>query len=84
MPRSPPEERGRLFAALPLKVRLIAETLYQTGARVSEIVGLRRDHVKVNGHVGLRLFGKGSKERQATITLELYGRIMAAFPQDGE
>lgn len=79
-----PEERARLFAALPLKVRLIAETLYQTGARVSEIVGLRRDHVKVNGHVGLRLFGKGSKERIASITMELYRRIVATFPQDGE
>src|SRR5208282_670048 len=56
------EERLRLFAALPLKVRLIAETLYQTGARVSEIVGLRRERVKVNGNVELRLFGKGSKE----------------------
>ncbi len=75
-----PEERGRLFKALPLRVRLIAETLYQTGARVSEIVGLRRDHVKLSGHVELRLFGKGSKERQATITPELYRRILATFP----
>lgn len=79
-----PEERAMLFAALPLKVRLIAETLYQTGARVSEIVGLRRERVKENGAVELRLFGKGSKERQATITLELYRRIVATFPQDGE
>jgi integrase len=79
-----PEERSRLFPALPLRVRLIAETLYQTGARVSEIVGLQRDHVKVSGHVELRLFGKGSKKRQATITRELYDRIVATFPQDGE
>jgi len=76
-----PEERGRLFAALPLRVRLIAETLYQTGGRISEIVGLRRDHVKVNAHVELRLFGKGSKERQATITPDLYRRILATFPE---
>jgi integrase len=76
-----PEERGRLLKALPLRVRLIAETLYQTGARVSEIVGLRRDYVRVNGHVELRLFGKGSKERQATITQELYRRILATFPE---
>ena len=76
-----PEERARLFVALPLKVRLIAETLYQTGARVSEIVGLRRERVKVNGNAELRLFGKGSKERQATITLELYMRILQEFPE---
>ncbi len=79
-----PEERARLFAALSLRVRLLAECLYQTGARVSEIVGLRGDNVKVNGHVELRLFGRGSKERIATITRELYGRIVAEFPQDGE
>jgi integrase/recombinase XerD len=60
---------------------LIAETLYQSAARVSEIVGLRRDNAKVNGHVDLRLFGKGSKERKARITRELYDRIMATFPE---
>ena len=76
-----PEERARLFKALPLRVRLIAETLYQSGARVSEIVGLRRDHVRVNGKVALRLFGKGSKEREATITAGLYSRILAEFPE---
>ena len=76
-----PTERSRLFGALPLKVRLIAECLYQTGARVSEIAGLRRDHVKVNGHIELRLFGKGSKERTATITPGLYHRIVATFPE---
>ena len=75
-----PEERRLLFAALPLRVRLIAETLYQTGARVSEIVGLRRDRVKVNAHVELRLDGNGGKERQGTITPDLYRRIMATFP----
>lgn len=75
------EERRKLFQALPLRVRLIAETLYQTGARVSEIVGLRRDAVKVNGKVELRLYGKGSKERQASITSGLYSRILAEFPE---
>ena len=64
--------------------QLLLLLLYNTGARVSEIVGLRGDNVKVNGHVELRLFGRGSKERIATITRELYGRIVAEFPQDGE
>jgi site-specific recombinase XerD len=73
-------ERGKLFEALPFRVRLIAETLYQTGARVSEVVGLRRDQVKMQGHVELQLFGRGSKQRQATITAELYRRILAEFP----
>jgi integrase len=74
-------ERGALFAALPPRIRLIAETLYQTGACVSEIVGLRRSHVKVQGHVELQLFGRGSKRRQVTITAALYRRILAEFPQ---
>src|SRR5208283_5873415 len=42
-----PEERSALFAALPLRVRLVAETLYVTGARVSEVLGVRREQVKV-------------------------------------
>jgi len=76
-----PAERVKLFAALPVRVRLIAEVLYQTGARVSEIAVLRRDHVKENGHVELRLTGKGSKERQATITAALYRRILDVFQE---
>src|SRR5208282_5166596 len=47
-----PEERSALFAALPLRVRLVAETLYVTGARVSEVLGVRRDQVKVNSTNG--------------------------------
>ena len=43
-----PEERSALFAALPLRVRLVAETLYVTGTRVLEVLGVRRDQVKVN------------------------------------
>ena len=76
-----PDERQRLFAALPLRVRLIAETLYVTGARVSEVLGIRRDQVKENGAVELRLYGKGGKERAGRIPKELYRRILEVFPQ---
>ena len=44
-----PEERSALFAALPLRMRLVAETLYVTGARVSEVLTVRRDQIKTNG-----------------------------------
>ncbi|MGO8818836.1 MAG: tyrosine-type recombinase/integrase [Terriglobia bacterium] len=74
-----PEEREKLFAALPLRVRLIAETLYVTGARVSEILGVRRDEVRRSGAVELRLRGKGGKERAARIPEELYKRILEEF-----
>ena len=79
-----PEERAKLLAALPLRVRLVAETLYVTGARVSEVLGVRRDQVKVNstnGAVELRLYGKGGKERTARIPAELYKRVLQVFPR---
>ncbi len=76
-----PEERARLLEALPLRVRLIAETLYVTGARVSEVLGVRRDQVKENGTVELRLYGKGGKERTGKIPKELYQRILEVYPQ---
>ncbi len=76
-----PEERLKLLAALPLRVRLVAETLYITGARVSEVLTIRRDQIKTNGSVELRLYGKGSKERTARIPAELYKRILQVFPR---
>ena len=76
-----PEERLALLAALPLRVRLVAETLYVTGARVSEVLTVRRDQIKTNGSVELRLYGKGGKERTARIPAELYKRILQVFPR---
>jgi integrase len=76
-----PEERGRLFDALILRVRLLAEALYVTGARVSEVLGIRRDQVKENGTVELRLHGKGGKEREGRIPAQLYRRILKVFPE---
>jgi integrase len=76
-----PEERLQLFEALPLRVRLVAETLYVTGARVSEILGVRREQIKTSGAVELRLYGKGGKERSSRIPEELYRRILEEFPK---
>jgi integrase/recombinase XerD len=79
-----PEERAKLLAALPLRVRLVAETLYVTGGRVSEVLGVRREQVKVNstnGAVELRLCGKGGKERTSRIPAELYRRIMGVYSE---
>jgi integrase/recombinase XerD len=76
-----PDERARLLEALPLRVRLVAETLYVTGARVSEVLIVRRDQIKTNGSVELRLYGKGGKERVGRIPAELYKRILQVFPK---
>lgn len=46
--------------------KAILETLYSTGMRVSELVGLDRDKVDFIGGV-CRVFGKGSKERLCPI-----------------
>ncbi len=76
-----PEERLALLAALPLRIRLVAETLYVTGARVSEVLTIRRDQIKTNSSVELRLYGKGGKERVGRIPAELYKRILQVFPR---
>ena len=56
-----PEERSALFAALPLRVRLVAETLYVTGARVSEVLTVRREQVKAKGPGGAQALRQGRK-----------------------
>ncbi|HOI53331.1 MAG TPA: site-specific tyrosine recombinase XerD, partial [Azonexus sp.] len=59
---------GALLAApdletpLGLRDRAMLETLYATGLRVSELVGLQLHSISLNDGV-LRAFGKGSKER---------------------
>ena len=48
--------------ALGLRDRAMLETLYATGLRVSELVGLKLHEVDLNTNV-VRAFGKGSKQR---------------------
>lgn len=46
--------------------RAILETLYSSGIRVSELVGLNKDNVDFIGGV-LKVYGKGKKERLAPV-----------------
>jgi integrase/recombinase XerD len=63
------EQAGRLLAAIKTKrwtdhnLRTIIILLLDTGLRVSELIGIRRDAVDLPGGV-LRVMGKGAKERE--------------------
>ncbi|MBU1852748.1 MAG: tyrosine recombinase XerC [Candidatus Omnitrophica bacterium] len=49
-----------------LRDRAILETLYSSGIRVSELVGLNRDNIDFISGV-IKVFGKGKKERLAPV-----------------
>jgi integrase/recombinase XerD len=57
----------------------LAEFLYQTGARISEALAVRRRHIS-DGYV--ELFGKGGKTRTVSIPRELAKALMDGDPDD--
>ena len=59
-------EAGTGNPAVASRDRAILETLYSTGARVSELVGLNWDDVDLDAGI-VRLQGKGKKERMVPI-----------------
>jgi integrase/recombinase XerD len=59
---------------LGLRNRAMLETLYATGLRVSELVGLKRSQVALDAGV-VRVMGKGSKERLVPLGEEAIGWI---------
>jgi integrase/recombinase XerD len=69
LPKSLSEKQVEALLAVPvtgkalgLRDRAMLETLYATGLRVSELVGLKRVQVALDAGV-VRVMGKGSKER---------------------
>jgi integrase/recombinase XerC len=61
-----------------LRDRAILETLYSTGIRVSELVGLDRDDIDFISGV-LKVYGKGKKERLVPIGDKALRAIKAYF-----
>jgi integrase len=80
-----PEERRLLLEALPLRVRLVARALYATGARVSELLAVRREQVDLDGErARVRLVRtKGDVERLVRIPAGLLSAIDAVYGAPG-
>ena len=75
-----PEEMERLFAepditmVAGLRDRGIVELLYSSGLRVSELVGLNRDHINLK-RLEFMVRGKGQKDRPVFISPEAAGWV---------
>jgi integrase/recombinase XerC len=78
---APPKESKR---AKPLKARdqALLETLYGTGVRVSELVGMNLDHCDFT-ESEVRVLGKGGKERIVPLGKSASEAIQAYLPERG-
>jgi len=76
------EELQEILKHSRTKTRLIIEFLASTGCRVSEMTGIRLNHVRKirESEFRIRVMGKGSKERQIRINGGLRKRLSNAFP----
>ena len=59
-------------------------TLYNSGARVSEIAGVRRDEVVLDGPASLKLHGKGRKERAVPLWTKTAQVLRSWFQELGD
>ncbi|MHB8689331.1 MAG: tyrosine-type recombinase/integrase [Candidatus Dormibacteraceae bacterium] len=65
-------------AAMDERDRLVIRVLADTGLRVSELLGLRREDLRENTHdrvYSLRVIGKGNKEREVPIPPPTFKRL---------
>lgn len=66
------------------KNKLIIQTLYSTGLRVSELINIKKRNCKKtieDGiiYISVSVIGKGNKERKIKLKLELYNKILKVF-----
>ena len=64
------------------KHKLIIEFLFKTGCRVSEMLNIRLQDVKLNTVATITVVGKGSKSRSVWVSKVLYERLRAVFQSD--
>lgn len=75
-----PAEVKRLTEQSSERLGLMIEFLFVTGARVSEMTGIRpEDLSQEDGLVAARVIGKGSKERLLKLPVDLVDRIRDSF-----
>ena len=67
-------EQPNLKTPLGVRDRAMLETIYATGMRVSELIGLPLNHVNLEAGYAL-IYGKGSKERVVPLGSEAIGWI---------
>ena len=74
------DEVKRLIENTSPRVGLMLEFLFLTGARVSEMAGVRLEDLRLeDGFVAARIIGKGSKERVLKLPSELVDRCRETF-----
>lgn len=77
-----PEELRRIIEIATPKTGLLIEALYQTAARVSELLNIRLADCKARrgpGAIEVSITGKGKKQRKVFITTALYERIRDTY-----
>ncbi len=77
------ENINRLFSddALGFRDKMLFETLYQTGVRLSELINLKESDVSATG---LRVLGKRNKERIVAISPELFQDLNSLIASKSE
>lgn len=75
-----PQEIRALIAASPAHIALFVRALYNTGARISELLAIRlRDCRHGSRVVHCRITGKGKRERTLTVERTLFEAIQATL-----
>ena len=68
-----------LCEKLTVKISLIAQTLFWTGARVSELINIKLENIETNKKAIIKIIGKGNKERTVYLPLALYSLARGVF-----
>jgi integrase/recombinase XerD len=73
------EQIQNLLQIAPDQKRLIIDFLFRTGVRISEMIDIKLSDISINGKVKIKIVGKGKKEREVYITVELFNNLREIF-----